>query len=111
MSKQRQKGTRAETAVVTFLKGNGFPHAERRALHGANDKGDITGCGPVVFEVKDHAKLSLSEWVKELEEEIRNAEVDTGCVVAKKRGTLDVGEWYAIMPFRLMVQLLKESGL
>jgi hypothetical protein len=111
MSKQRQKGTRAETAVVGYLKEHGFPYAERRALHGVNDKGDITGCGPVVFEVKDHAKLTLAEWVKELEEEIRNAEADTGCVVAKKRGTLDVGEWYAVMPFRLMVQLLKESGL
>ena len=111
MSKQRQKGTRAESAVVNYLKDNGFPYAERRALHGVNDKGDITGCGPVVFEVKDHAKLSLSEWVKELEDEMRNAGVDIGTVVAKKRGTLDVGEWYAILPFRLLVQLLKESGL
>lgn len=111
MSKQRQKGTRAESAVVSYLKDNGFPYAERRALHGTNDKGDITGVGPdVVLEVKDHAKLSLSEWVSELEDEMRNANATTGCVVAKKRGTLDVGNWYAILPFRLLVQLLKESG-
>lgn len=109
MSKQRQKGTAAETAVVKYLKEHGFPYAERRALHGINDKGDITGCGPVVFEVKDHGTLKLSEWISELKEEIANAEASTGTVVAKKRGTLQVGDWYAVMPFSLFVALLKEA--
>ena len=48
MSKQRQKGTLHETNVVAFLRDNGFPYAERRALNGQFDKGDITGCGPLV---------------------------------------------------------------
>jgi hypothetical protein len=110
MSKAKQKGTAAETAVVKYLKDNGFPYAERRALHGINDKGDITGCGPVVFEVKDHGTLKLSEWVSELKEEIANAEANTGTVVAKKRGTLKVEDWYAVLPFGLFVELLKEAG-
>ena len=110
MSKQRAKGTAAETAVVKYLQANGFPHAERRALHGTADKGDITGCGPLVFEVKNHAKLDLAGWVKELEAEMANAKVDTGAVVAKKRGTTDPGEWYAVLPFRILVGLLIEAG-
>lgn len=110
MSKQRAKGTAAETAVVKFLRDNGFPHAERRALHGTADKGDITGCGPVVFEVKNHKTLDLAGWVKELEAEMVNAKVDTGAVIAKKRGTTDPGEWYAILPFRILVGLLIEAG-
>lgn len=36
-------GTAAETAVVRYLAAHGFPAAERRALHGATDLGDITG--------------------------------------------------------------------
>lgn len=110
VSKAKQKGTAAETAVVRWLKDNGFPYAERRALHGTADKGDITGCGPVVFEVKNHKTLDLAGWVKELEAEMVNAKVDTGCVVAKKRGTTDPGEFYAILPFRIMVGLLKQAG-
>jgi Holliday junction resolvase len=110
MSKQKQKGTAAETAVAKYLRDNGFPYAERRALTGTHDKGDITGCGPVVFEVKNHAKLDLAGWLKELEAEMYNAKVDTGCVVAKKRGTTNPGDWYAVLPFAVFVQLLKEAG-
>lgn len=110
MSKQRAKGTAAETAVVNYLKAHGFPHAERRALHGTADKGDITGCGPVVFEVKNHKQMDLAGWVKELEAEMVNAGVDVGAVVSKKRGTTDPGEFYAIMPFRILVGLLIEAG-
>lgn len=110
MSKQRQKGTAAETAVVNYLKEHGFPYAERRALHGTADKGDITGCGPVVFEVKNHKTLDLAGWIKELEAETVNADANVGAVVAKKRGTTDPGQWYAVMPFEWLVWLLKEAG-
>jgi Holliday junction resolvase len=110
MSKSKQKGTAAETAVVRYLQEHGFPYAERRALHGNLDKGDITGCGPIVFEVKDHAKITIPAWLKELEEEVANAKAEAGAVVAKKRGTLKVGEWYAIMPVSALVKLLKEAG-
>lgn len=110
MSKSKQKGTAAETAVVRYLQEHGFPYAERRALHGNLDKGDITGCGPIVFEVKDHAKITIPAWLKELEEEVTNAKAEAGAVVAKKRGTLKVGEWYAIMPVSALIKLLKEAG-
>lgn len=95
---------------MNYLKANGFPHAERRALHGVNDKGDITGCGPVVFEVKNHKTLDLAGWLKELEQEMINASVDTGAVIAKKKGTADVANWYAVMPVAVLVALLKEAG-
>jgi len=111
MSKAKQKGTAAETAVVKYLREHGFPYAERRALHGTADKGDITGCGPVVFEVKNHAKLDLAGWIKELEAEMVNADVQVGAVIAKKRGTTNVGDWYAVLPVRVLVELLKEAEL
>lgn len=110
MSKAKQKGTAAETAVVRYLRDNGFIHAERRALHGTLDKGDITGCGPIVFEVKDHKTITLSAWLKELHDEIVNANANTGAVVAKRRGTTNPGDWYAVMPVSGLVKLLKEAG-
>lgn len=110
MSKAKQKGTAAETAVVKYLRDHGFIHAERRPLTGANDMGDITGCGPIVFEVKNHKSLDFSGWLKELQVETANAKANTGAVVAKKRGTTNPGEWYAVMPFEWLVELLKEAG-
>ena len=104
----KQKGTSAETAVVKYLKANGFSEAERRTLSGANDKGDISGIKDVVFEAKDHKKMDLAGWVKELEVEVENAFAVTGAVVHKKRGTLDVGEWYATMPFYMFLDLIRE---
>ena len=109
MSKSKQKGTAAETAVVRYLKAaNGFPKAERRALQGSLDKGDISGVDDVVFEVKDHKKMELSGWVKELVVEVDNANAVTGAVIHKKRGTLDVGEWYATMPVYMFLSLIRE---
>jgi hypothetical protein len=96
---------------VKYLREHGFPYAERRALHGTTDKGDITGCGPVVFEVKNHKALDLAGWLKELETEMVNADVQVGAVIAKKRGTTNVGDWYAVLPVRVLVELLKEAGL
>lgn len=110
MSKQRAKGTRAESAVVEFLRQNGFPYAERRALHGAVDKGDITGMPGVVIEVKDHKTITLAEFMSELREEVNNANAQTGVAVVKRRGTLQVGDWYAVMPVSWWVDLLKEAG-
>jgi len=110
VSKQRAKGTRAETGVVEFLRQNGFPYAERRALHGALDKGDITGIPGVVIEVKDHKTITLAEFVSELKEEVNNANAETGVAVIKRRGTLQVGDWYAVMPVSWWVDLLKEAG-
>ena len=48
MSKSKQKGTSAETAVVNYLKDKWKIPAERRALTGALDKGDISGIFDVV---------------------------------------------------------------
>jgi hypothetical protein len=59
-----------------------------RTLSGANDKGDISGIEDVCLEVKDHKKMNLAGWIKELEVERRNALATTGAVIHKKRGTL-----------------------
>lgn len=109
MSKQKQKGTRAEVAVVAHLR-KYWPYAERRALAGVNDKGDVSGLGPVVVEVKDHQKITLSVFVDELKDEVVNAEADTGVVFVKRKGTLNVGEWYAVMPVDWWIDLAKEAG-
>lgn len=79
MTRPRDIGTRAETAVVRVLRDHGFPHAERRALRGSQDAGDITGTPGVVWEVKggERAKNAshgqLSKWLHETSRERETA--------------------------------------
>lgn len=110
MSKSKQKGTMFETQVVEALKANGFPYAERRALHGTVDKGDITGTGPLVWECKNHKEIKLSEWLNETEQERLNAMADHGVLVVKRKGKGDALKSYAVMELGHIVTLLREAG-
>lgn len=107
MSKSKALGTQAESAIVRFLQDNGYPHAERRALYGLNDMGDILVEPGLIIEAKvRHPKNSnaavgqpgpeeLEGWLKELDAEMRNAKVDRGLLVVKRKGTTNPGEWWA----------------
>jgi hypothetical protein len=104
-NKPKAIGTAAETAVVRALRTLGFPHAERRALTGALDQGDITGCPGLVFEVKggNAAKVAsdaqISAWLAETEAERINARADIGILVLQRRGVgaANAGRWWAYM--------------
>ena len=104
----KAKGTAAETAVVNFFR-RWWPHVERRALAGNADKGDLTGIPGWTAEVKACKRIELAAWVDELEAEIANAGADTGVLIIKRRGTTDVGRWYAVLPVARYVTLLKET--
>ncbi len=108
MSKQRAKGTAAETAVVLYLRRMGLLYAERRALHGAADKGDITGIPEVMIEVKNHSSIKLAEWIGEVEAQKVNADADIGVVWHKRKGKGDPSEWYVTMTGAQFVTILTD---
>lgn len=109
-AKSRRKGARCENDVVNWLREQGFPHAERRIAGMDNDTGDITGIPGLVIEVKDRQKHDFPAYMRQLTEEMTAADVDTGLVIAKKKGTTNVGEWYAMMPVELAIELLRYYG-
>ena len=106
MNKPKAIGTAAETQVVKWLRENGFPNAERRALHGGKDVGDILACDDFLVEVKVRGKDSsnaglgqpgdaeLRGWLDELDDELRNADCTHGLLVVKRKGTTDVAKWW-----------------
>lgn len=110
MSKQKQKGTSFETLIVEFLRNNGWPEAERRALAGVNDKGDIAGVPRVAWECKNHKTLSLSAWLIETETERVNAGADVGVLVVKRKGYGQAAEQYAVLSLASLVALLRAAG-
>lgn len=112
MSKAKQKGTAAESALVKYLAVNGFPNAERRALTGEFDQGDITGTPALAWEVKNHKTYKFPEWLGEIRTETINAKADYGILVVKPNGVgfTNQGQWWAVMPVEEMVQLLRDAG-
>ena len=106
-------GTAVETAAVTWLRDNGCLDAERLALAGKDDKGDIRIWREpelVIAECK-RAQLGvkLGPWMREVEVEVRNAGAAFGLLIAKQRGAGDrsVARWVAAMDFdQFMPRLL-----
>ena len=110
MSKSKQRGTAWETRVVQYLRQSGWPHAERRALHGNNDRGDITGIIGVCLELKNQARHSWAEWLDEAETEKANDRAAVGAVWAHRRGKASPAHGYVVMTGAQFVQLLHEAG-
>ena len=110
MSKARQKGTSWETQIVRYLNENGYPGADRSPLRGNKDRGDVAGIPGVCIEAKNCKTLTPSVWLDELAVEMTNGDAETGVVIAKRRGTTDVGKSYALMPVSVWLALLKEAG-
>lgn len=107
MNRSKQKGTAAETAVVRALTERGFK-AKRNPPMGALDRGDIDMSPlPVVVEVKNVKRTSLSEWLAEAQKEKENAGAEIGAVWHKKIGTTDPMKWYVTMTGEDFCKLLK----
>lgn len=105
----KRKGTAFESALVDYLRAHGALHAERRALAGAADLGDVTGIPGVVIEAKAAKTFQLAEWVKELEAEIANAAADWGFLVVKApRRPID--DAYCVFRLEHLPRLLAELG-
>ena len=127
VNKSKNIGTSAETHVVRYLQANGFPHAERRALKGSLDVGDILVCPGLIVEVKAGAAAEsasdgqLRLWCAETSREKRNAKADTAFLVVKRagHGVGKIGGWQVVQndagmltKFRLdeYVEFLKVLG-
>lgn len=108
-NRSKAKGDAAERAVVSWLRANGFPRAERVRAGWAQDRGDIDNIPGACIEVKAEQRIDLPAYMRQLAGEIATSRARTGVVIVKRRGTTDVGDWYACAPVRTWVELLKEA--
>lgn len=96
-------GTAAETAVVRAARRLGFPGAERRALHGSTDLGDVLLCPGAIVEVKggDAARKAsdgqIAAWLGETDRERLNAGAAVGLLVTQRSGigATNADRWWA----------------
>jgi hypothetical protein len=105
-SPQKRKGSAAELAVAKWLRKLGWIHAERSRAGWTDDRGDIDGMPGVCIEVKNEKKIDIPGYLRELEVEMENAKAWTGTVIIKRRGSMNVDDWYAVMPAKIWAELL-----
>ena len=111
-SSARQAGSAAERAVADYLAAElDDDRIDRRPRTGAKDKGDIGGVRVnghrLVVEVKNHVRTDIPGWISEAQVEAVNDGALAGVVVAKRRGTTNVGRWYVHMTVDELVSILK----
>ncbi len=104
VNRPKRLGTEFETDVVRYLREHGAPLAERRALAGSADRGDVAGT-EYVWECKNTASIDLAGGITEMLQETQNAGVDYGFLVVKRRRK-STADAYAVMPLSQLCQLL-----
>jgi len=105
-SANKARGSQFERDVVKYLQEHGFPLAERRYGAGLReDKGDIRGV-PVTLECKNHAQISLSQFLDEALIEAKHAGTKLGAAVIKRRGK-GTKDAYVVMSLEQYTELLK----
>lgn len=94
MNQSKAKGTSFETNVVRYLQAElEDDRIERRALHGAHDRGDVYGIRAHglhgIAECKDHKTYAdglLRAWERQTLAERDNADADFALLVIHRRG-------------------------
>ncbi len=109
-NRSKAKGTAGESAVVATLREAGWTHAERRALNGTLDRGDVAGVIGVMVEVKAERTYDIAGWLREVAAEKANDGAEVGVCWAKLRGKTDPREWAVIMPGAQFIELLRAAG-
>jgi hypothetical protein len=101
----RRRGAVAERALVTWLRENGFPQAERAVRTGyrvsgreSADLGDVTGMPGIVVQVTDRDDLDqdavLTRRLSDTERQRAAANADVGLLVQRRRGTTNPSRWW-----------------
>jgi len=104
----KKAGTSWESAIVNVLIDNGWPHAERRRLSGAYDKGDIAGVPGIVIEAKNTNQLKVAAAVDEANVEALNARAPVGVAWFKRLGKPSPLDGYVLMSGDTFLRLIED---
>lgn len=114
MGKSKKIGTETESAVVKVLQTRGWPSAERKALTGAIDLGDITGTPGLTWQVKGGhmaegaSDTEVNEWLEDAVDQAKAAGSDVGILVWKRKavGAANAHRWWSAMRAVDLAELL-----
>jgi hypothetical protein len=105
----KAKGYAGEREYVEAAHEAGFPEAERNGSRfGSKDRGDIGGIRGWVVQVKNVAVPKIPEYLKDAEEQARNAGVKLFCLSFKLRGK-HMREGVTVLPNKTWFRMVKEA--
>jgi hypothetical protein len=97
-TKSKERGTKTETMTVRYLQKT-WPAAERRAMRGNADPGDVVNVPFTTIEVKGDRSNRLAKWQAETLKE-RDNNGDPLCLLVVRVAYRPVEAWDAWMPLR-----------
>lgn len=106
-------GARFERQIADYLAEVLDDRIDRRVKTGAADRGDIGGVRDshgrkVVLECKDYGgRLEPTTWIREAHTEATNDGAHVGLVIAKRRGTTNPADQWAVLTVADLVALLQ----
>jgi Holliday junction resolvase len=106
VNRPKEKGDRAERAVVDFLDHNGFTVRRIPAGH-HDDVGDLEVHHEVVFEVKDRKKLELSAWIAKLNVQKAHKDSAYAFLGIKLHGKTNAEDWAYLVDGATLVNILR----
>lgn len=113
------RGKATERMAATWLRGNGFPGAERTVRTGYHtttralpDESDIDAAPGVIVQVKslrpaNRAERAIPVWMGEVEHQRACSGADVAVLLVRREGTGDVGEWWTFMTVMRLGELLE----
>lgn len=106
-STRKRRGRDSERVVAEHLRTRGFPYAE--AVGAGTPGADITGTPTLAVEVKARRGLDLPAWLRQA---TRNAgtRVPVLVVRADGQGPTTVGQWAAVLPLDVLLDVLADAG-
>lgn len=107
----KKAGASFEQLVADYLAEHVDDRIERRKTNGKNDRGDVSGLrhmgARVVIEAKNYGgRLMPAQWTEEAHIEASNDDAVAGIVVAKRKGSTNPSEQWALMTLEDLVSLL-----
>ena len=106
MNRNKQAGTRWESAVVVYLREQGVD-ARRVAQTGVRDLGDIHA-GDWTLEAKSVKSVDLASFIDQAERERENAGKQYGVAIVKRRSH-GTAKGYAVMTLETLARIMKET--
>lgn len=121
VNRPKNIGTWTETQVVKVAR-NYYPKADRAALRGSADIGDLINTGPLCVEVKGGAaaraaanassSVLIEKWLAETEKERKAAHARFGVLVLHRAGVGggDARRWWAILNAAAFADIMGAGG-
>ena len=105
----RDKGARAERAVVAHLRQNGYPDARRYLAGDGRQPGDIDAVPGVSIEVKNASTYTISAWLRQAIDEAGPDRLPVVMMHPKGVALDDVANWWVVMRVSDFLPLVRDA--